>query len=459
MGLREVVAEVSDPATVMERVLVESLVMVPAANGAAVQLGAEPGYLSFVAAAGRLRDKVGTRVPIQGSLAGRCLLGGSIEHCPYTGNDVRVDIAICAALSVDSMICVPLRRRTGTPIGVLVVTSNQPDAFGLADEATFERLTDFISGVIGAALDLGSLAEQLLIPRGARPWARSFADPAAGDAGGAAARARAAAFVANVIRPGAVGHSVARNRIERVLAGDGLQMVLQPIFALDSGRVVDAEALARFDGPPEQGPDRWFADAAAVGLGDQLERVAIERALALLPRLPDNVGIAVNVGPEALGSDALLERLEASTPHRVTVELTEHVGVDVSPKLRHACQALRKLGTKVAIDDTGTGFASLSLVVQMAPEIIKLDRELTSGIDFDPVRRALVGALAGFAAETGAHVVAEGIETAEELQVLTDLGVSYGQGYFLARPGSVEDLCCLVGRPHDRAGPRVAHGS
>ena len=83
-------------------------------------------------------------------------------------------------------------------------------------------------------------------------------------------------------------------------------------------------------------------------------------------------------------------------------------------------------------------------VQQVAPEIIKLDRELTSGINLDPVRRALASALVTFGAEIGAKVIAEGIETAAELEVLTDLGIGYGQAFYLGRPGSIEDLAVLI---------------
>ena len=96
------------------------------------------------------------------------------------------------------------------------------------------------------------------------------------------------------------------------------------------------------------------------------------------------------------------------------------------------------------MDDTGTGFASLSLVLEVAPEFIKLDRELIANIDLDPVRRALARALVAFGNETGAEVIAEGIESAAELDVLIDLGISYGQGFYLGRPGSLEDLALLL---------------
>jgi EAL domain-containing protein (putative c-di-GMP-specific phosphodiesterase class I) len=111
--------------------------------------------------------------------------------------------------------------------------------------------------------------------------------------------------------------------------------------------------------------------------------------------------------------------------------------------LRRARKALRRIGGKVALDDTGTGFASLSLLLEVAPELIKLDRVMTRDIDSDPVRRALARALVAFGKEVGAEVIAEGIETAAELAVLVDLGIAYGQGFHLARPGSPEDLSLL----------------
>ncbi|MHB1717838.1 MAG: EAL domain-containing protein, partial [Acidimicrobiales bacterium] len=96
------------------------------------------------------------------------------------------------------------------------------------------------------------------------------------------------------------------------------------------------------------------------------------------------------------------------------------------------------------IDDTGNGFASLSLILEVGPEIIKLDRRLTAGIDLDPIRRALASALVTFGNDTAAEVVAEGIETEGELQTLTELGIARGQGFYLARPGTLEDVLPLL---------------
>ena len=445
MGLREIIADASDPATVLDRVVAEAVALVPSADSAAIALYSDGEPLCFSAAAGSLDSFVGTVVALDRSLAGVALRTGAVQHCTDATHDPHVDRAACRALGVSSMICMPLRRRN-EHIGVLNLASRRRGAFGPGDEAVLGELTDFVSTVVGAAIDLASVTSRLL---GAEP---PVGGPDGSGTGGAPTCSGARGmFVANVVRPGAALDSVARERVESVLSGTGLSIALQPIVSLEDGAVVGVEALSRFALEPSAGPDRWFAEAAAVGLGTQLELFAVDAALDLLPRLPRPMSMAVNVGPDTFCSPDLLGLLERSTPDRVIVELTEHVGVEDFPALRRACQDLRSLGAQVSIDDTGAGFASLSLVLQVAPEVIKLDRELTSGIDLDPVRRALAGALVGFGAETGAAVVAEGIETAAELAVLRDLGIAYGQGYYLGRPGTLEDLEALLATPGELA--------
>ena len=93
---------------------------------------------------------------------------------------------------------------------------------------------------------------------------------------------------------------------------------------------------------------------------------------------------------------------------------------------------------RLAIDDAGAGFASLMHILKLAPDFIKLDRELINGIDIDPVRRALAGSLMRFAEDTGATLIAEGVETATELLALSDLGIRHAQGFYLARPMGIE---------------------
>ena len=132
--------------------------------------------------------------------------------------------------------------------------------------------------------------------------------------------------------------------------------------------------------------------------------------------------------------------LDAFDPRRIVVELTEYLKIDDYPQLRTALMSIRERGVRLALDDAGSGYAGLSLILKVAPDIIKLDMELIRGIDFDPVRRSLVAAVVSVSRELGATVIAEGIETKDELDTLRELGVGCGQGYFLGRPGPLEML-------------------
>jgi len=118
----------------------------------------------------------------------------------------------------------------------------------------------------------------------------------------------------------------------------------------------------------------------------------------------------------------------------VVLEVTEHVGVENYEQLSAARQRLRAAGVRLAVDDAGAGYASFRHIVRLGPDVIKLDRGIISGIDAEPAQCALAGALVGYAHDVGALVVAEGVETAEELSTLSDLGVDAVQGYLLGRP-------------------------
>jgi EAL domain-containing protein (putative c-di-GMP-specific phosphodiesterase class I) len=223
-------------------------------------------------------------------------------------------------------------------------------------------------------------------------------------------------------------------RIRHVLDHQSFRVVYQPIVQLSDGRMVAAEALSRFAMEPARPPASWFADAWRVGLGPELELAALDAALAAPAQTLDGCRIAVNLSPLTIAEADLLPRLAAAGPSRVVIELTEHMAVDDYDAVRLAVAQLREVGVCLAVDDMGTGFASLCHIVKLAPDIIKLDRELVHDLDADPVRQSLVTALVTFAADVGSDIVAEGIETGSELEAVRALGIRYGQGVFLRPP-------------------------
>lgn len=227
---------------------------------------------------------------------------------------------------------------------------------------------------------------------------------------------------------------VRRGEIERFVAGEGVSMAFQPIVDLTTEAVVGVEALARFSTPPPRPPNEWFAEAVSLALGVQLELVTLRQALHALPKIAPHVYLAVNCSHRAALSAELTALLE---PHadRLVVEITEHEAVEDYATLVDSLAPLRARGARVAIDDAGAGFASLRHTLRIAPDIVKLDMSLTRSIDSDRAKRALAAAMVSFAKEMGFSLVAEGIETAEELMTLRELGVGFGQGFFLGEPG------------------------
>jgi EAL domain-containing protein (putative c-di-GMP-specific phosphodiesterase class I)/DNA-binding NarL/FixJ family response regulator len=223
-------------------------------------------------------------------------------------------------------------------------------------------------------------------------------------------------------------------RIRRALSEDGvLSIAYQPITTL-LGEIVGAEALARFI-PLNRGPAHWFAEAAEVGLRAELELEAARKALRGLTSLPPLVYLSLNVSPPTVAAPGLRKLLEGADASRVVIEVTEDAKIDDYERFGRALARLRDRGVRVAVDDAGAGFASLRHILRLAPDFIKLDRTLVSGIERDRAMQALAAGLISFADKIGAAIIAEGIERADELAALASLGVPFGQGYYLGKPG------------------------
>jgi PAS domain S-box-containing protein len=226
-----------------------------------------------------------------------------------------------------------------------------------------------------------------------------------------------------------------RARVLAVMADDGVRPVFQPVFNLSTLHVDGYEALSRFDHHSGGTPEQWFNAADAAGVGPQLELFAIRKAIAHAYQLPTGAFLSVNASPATLLREDFSELVESLHGESLVVEVTEHAAVEDYEPLQRAINRLRRNGVRLAIDDAGAGFASLKHIVRLLPEFIKLDLFLIRNIHEDPVKRAVVAGMLGVASQIGGKVIAEGVETQDELRVLMDLGVEWAQGYHLGRPG------------------------
>jgi EAL domain-containing protein (putative c-di-GMP-specific phosphodiesterase class I)/DNA-binding response OmpR family regulator len=228
-------------------------------------------------------------------------------------------------------------------------------------------------------------------------------------------------------------HEIAstRARLRRVLTAHEFHPVFQPIVELESGAIVGFEALTRFHDGTQ--PDVRFAEALRGGLGTDYELATIRAALDYGARLPDHVFISINVSPGfVLHGDRRFRELLKGSTRPLVLELTEHVPIDDYRLVRSALTKLGDVG--LAVDDAGAGYASLRHILELRPAYAKLDISLVRGIDGDDLRQALAAGLQYFASKTGCRLIAEGVESRAEADVLTHLGITFGQGDLFGRP-------------------------
>lgn len=424
--LFEAIRDATDPVAVFERVVHQCLTLVPQADGASLEIRRDAETLEYVAASGSLAPFVGLRLNANSSLSGLSSRTGEVQLCHDARTDSRVNAAAVAATGVVSMLCVPLSSEQDAA-AVLKVSSRDAHAFTDEDAGTLRRVADFLRITLSAAQQIASATAEVMHDATTSSL-RSQSE----------ASLRTARFVANVMTPGLADRIDAANLIDEVLEGGSVSMALQPVFNLNTGATRGFEALARFPGS-EQSPDWWFKLAHSVGRGVELELLAARRALELLPQIPTPLRLLLNTGPETAVDPRFLALFDGLDTDRITVELTEHTAVQDYPKLLAVIAELRRRGLALSVDDTGSGYSGLSHIRQLLPDVIKIDRDLTTGIDTDPVRQALATALVAFAERIGAIVIAEGIEHAAEADAARDLGIGFGQGYFLGRPAPIEN--------------------
>jgi EAL domain-containing protein (putative c-di-GMP-specific phosphodiesterase class I) len=254
-------------------------------------------------------------------------------------------------------------------------------------------------------------------------------------------------------------HLVALNE---VLASRLISSVYQPIVDIFGRRLVGWEALSRPTGGNFDNIEQLFKAAYESQSIWPLERLCRDRAMEGLHDLKDGELLFLNVEPDSIydpqfRSDRTLRLLQQArlTPERVVLEMTEHSAVKDFTAFRQTLTYFRSLGFRLAIDDMGSGYSGLVSVAEIQPEFVKIDMSLIRDLHTRPLKRELVDTINRFSRNSGIQVIAEGIETVEELEVLREIGVSMGQGYLFARPGSPPpepDMTHLApARPDDTA--------
>lgn len=226
-------------------------------------------------------------------------------------------------------------------------------------------------------------------------------------------------------------------RIAKMIGSGAFHPVFQPIVDLRTGRTVGFEALTRFD--TGDAPDRIFGEAAAVGLGSELEAATLAAALRAAGALPAGAWLSINVSPTFLAQFTRLSELLAVRTRPIVLEITEHVIIDDYAPL-HAAMARLGADVRLAVDDAGAGVANFRHLVDLRPDLVKIDASLIRGANADLSRQALIVGLVHFADVSGAQVLAEGLETDAEQETVQRLGVTLAQGFLLGRPASIGDM-------------------
>ncbi|MGA3057791.1 MAG: EAL domain-containing protein [Candidatus Limnocylindrales bacterium] len=225
-----------------------------------------------------------------------------------------------------------------------------------------------------------------------------------------------------------------RAQLDSIIADRAFMPVFQPVVQLETREVVGFEALTRFlDGTP---PDRRFAEAHSAGMSVRLETACVREQLEAASWLPPGPWVSLNVSPALATAVVPLVSMLERADREVVLEITEHVEIGDYRTLLAALDIVRGR-VRLAVDDAGAGYAGLRHILELHPQFVKLDISLVRNVDTDPARQAMVAGMAHFARNAGCELIAEGVETEEELTELVRLGISLGQGYLLGRPAPI----------------------
>lgn len=230
--------------------------------------------------------------------------------------------------------------------------------------------------------------------------------------------------------------------LERIIRNREIRTVYQPVVSLTEGSIIGYEALSR--GPAGsllERPDKLFQLANQYGLTWELEFLCRVKALEKLRGMDNSQMVFLNIDPKIINDPRFKKGLTKEVlsqygldATKVIFEITEKTAIEDYKAFRRVLENYTSQGYKIAIDDTGSGYSGLKMLAQTHPHYIKVDMELVRDIDKDGLKQAMMKALYDFAVMTNSKIIAEGIETEDELSTLIEIGVPYGQGYYLQRP-------------------------
>jgi EAL domain-containing protein (putative c-di-GMP-specific phosphodiesterase class I) len=236
--------------------------------------------------------------------------------------------------------------------------------------------------------------------------------------------------------------------LQDAIARRDIAPVFQPVFDLATGEMIGMEALSRGPrGSEFESGETLFSLAERTELLVPLERVCRQRSLEAAASSPPNRQIFLNLSPAAASDPeflgpAFIDQVASCglSPDRIVLEITERTYAVYEGLFREVLSRFRQQNFRIAVDDVGTGYSNLTSLAEIEPDYLKFDNVFVRGIDRRSSKQDLLEALLSFARKMNTKVIAEGIETREELKILQTLGVPFGQGFLLARPMPVADI-------------------
>jgi EAL domain-containing protein (putative c-di-GMP-specific phosphodiesterase class I) len=229
------------------------------------------------------------------------------------------------------------------------------------------------------------------------------------------------------------------HEIQDIIRHENITLYSQPILDIELLEVSAWEVLTRGpEGTAYENPLQLFSMARQTNMLYPLELIVVKKALS---QMNGQETLFINVTPMTISHEhfvgdinAILAEYPEVDPSKIVFEITERESIDRYPYIQRTIEGLRKRGIRIALDDTGAGYASLNSISFLHPDIIKVDRSLIENINGNKLKESMLQGLLHIAKEANALVVAEGIETAEEASVMKRNGVHMVQGFFYARP-------------------------